>query len=85
MNPISVMIIPPHISPVRRFAPNTPFVLARAKVPTNESGLARNDGTFTASMIDIGENVVMFPSANAAIAWAEASPRHWEVVNKAMF
>lgn len=83
--PIPVMVVPPHASPVRRFAPDTPFVLARARVPTDKSGLARNDGTFTESPMDIGENVVMFASANAAIAWAEASPRHWEVVNKAMF
>lgn len=76
---ISVTIVPPHVS---RFGS---FVMAKAFVPTREQGLAKIDGTFTSGFMQMEDDVVGFDSAEDAIAWAEAAPRFWTVINKLMF
>ncbi len=62
-------------------------MLAAQTPDGNFAGWAKTDGSFTSpkQMVSGFAGAVAFRTAQDAIAWAEAAPRHWQVVNKLMF
>jgi hypothetical protein len=68
-------------------APLGVFCVAEQSEPRRIDGFAKSDGSFTAeSKGSLGIHEAMnFTSAEAAIRWAESSPRNWQVVNKNLF
>ncbi len=71
----NVIVAPPSLG--SGFVPG--YVIARP----SPYGIACKDGTF-ADHIDL-KRVIFFDTAKEAISWAEAKPRNWIVMNKAMY
>jgi len=84
-NRLVYLVSPEESPPGVSFRPLGSYVFIKAGLSPFENGFAKRDGTFTETFLLEFENIIRFSSAQSAIAWAEAAPRYWKVVNKAMF
>jgi len=84
-NRLVYLVSPGESPPGVLFRPLGSYVFIKAGFSPFENGFAKRDGTFTVTFLLELENIIRFSSAQSAIAWAEAAPRYWKVVNKAKF